>query len=205
MPEQDRKSSENMALLQKKYEPGAGLLTRFAMTRFYHTLEKLLSQVEADAVLDAGCGEGYILTNILKSRFETIIGVDLDNERLNYATQIDPTLSIFEGNVQHLPLPDNAVDLALSLEVLEHVGQPEIVLNELHRVTRKYVILSVPNEPFWRMGNIARGAYWRDWGNTPEHINHWSIWGFKRFVGERFNIIASATPVTWSFVLAEKR
>ena len=35
-----------------------------------------------------------------------------------------------------------------------------------------------PREPLWRGLNIARGAYLKDLGNTPGHLNHWSKRGF---------------------------
>jgi SAM-dependent methyltransferase len=200
-----RQSSANRSVFQEKYKPNPGRLMRFALNRFFGTLSHMLEQIEARTVFDAGCGEAYVLKNMLEPRFSKIYGADLYYDVVEYVATTYPHIPVFCSNLQAIPLPDNAVDLSICLEVLEHVGEPEIALAELHRVTRKYVILSVPNEPFWRIGNMVRGAYWRDWGNTPEHINHWSIGGFKRFVGERFNIIASATPVTWSFVLAEKR
>jgi 2-polyprenyl-3-methyl-5-hydroxy-6-metoxy-1,4-benzoquinol methylase len=200
----DRESSPNMGLLQKKYETGAGRLTRFAITRFYAALTGMLDKAGAHTVFDAGCGEGHILHQFLDSRYNAVYGADLDMARLEYTRQQQPDAAVFCGNLHHIPLPDGAVDLVICLEVLEHVGQPEIALRELHRVTRRYAILSVPNEPFWRIGNMARGAYLKAWGNTPEHINHWSYWGFKRFVGQYFRVIDTATPVTWTFVLAEK-
>lgn len=198
-----RESSQNVGLFQEKYISG-GRLTRFAVSRFFATLSRMLDQVQAQTVFDAGCGEGYVFKHHLASRFDHIYGADLDYERLAHTKSESPEYPIVCGNLHHIPLPDNAVDLVICLEVLEHVGDPALALQELHRVTRKYAILSVPNEPFWRIGNMARGAYWRDWGNTPEHINHWSIWGFKRFVGQHFTILDTATPVTWSFILAEK-
>ena len=36
------------------------------------------------------------------------------------------------------------------------------------------LLVSVPREPLWRGLNMARGAYMRDLGNTPGHVNHWS-------------------------------
>lgn len=201
----ERASSANMGLLQVKYAEDAGRLTRFALARFYAALGRLLDQVEADSVLDAGCGEGHILARFLAGRYSQVCGLDLDMQRLQYARDHQACRMIWQANLHTLPLPSNAVDLVIALEVLEHVGHPERALSELHRVTRRYAILSVPNEPFWRAANMLRGAYWRQLGNTPEHINHWSVWGFQRFVGTYFRVLDVATPVTWSFVLVEKR
>jgi hypothetical protein len=40
----------------------------------------------------------------------------------------------------------------------------------------------VPREPLWRGLNMARGAYLKDLGNTPGHINHWSKRAFNELV-----------------------
>jgi len=206
IPESDKRiSSANMGLLQAKYAADAGRLTRFALTRFYAALDRMLDQVTATTALDAGCGEGHILTPFLVRRYPEVYGIDLDIERLRYAKRHQETLRLLQGNLQAVPFPTNTADIVLALEVLEHVGQPEKALAEIHRVTRRYAILSVPNEPFWRIGNMARGAYWGQLGNTPEHINHWSVWGFKRFVSRHFKVLDVATPVTWTFILAEKK
>src|SRR4030065_660295 len=70
----------------------------------------------------------------------------------------------------------------LILEVREHLDQPLDALRELNRVSRKYVLLSVPYEPWFRLGNLARGRHLSRFGNHPEHVNLWSRSGFSRFV-----------------------
>jgi len=46
---------------------------------------------------------------------------------------------------QTIPFPDNSFDCVLCLDVLEHVDNTHKVFDELCRVTRKYVIISLPN------------------------------------------------------------
>jgi len=76
-------------------------------------------------------------------------------------------------SIYELPRPAASVDTVVCLEVLEHLGDPEAGLRELARVTQRHVILSVPREPLWRLLNMARGAYLRDWGNTPGHLRNY--------------------------------
>ena len=204
MPE-ERRSSHNMQLIQPKYE-SRGKLAAFTTGRFNRALAGLLDRVAVTQVFDAGCGEGLLLNTLLQPRFDQLYGADLDLDRLQYAHRQAPDLRLLQCNLQHIPLPDEAVDLVLCLEVLEHVGDPQRCLAELYRVTRRYAILSVPNEPFWRLANMARGAYWAHWGNTPEHINHWSVWGFRRFIRPLFHEIAVLNPAgVWTMILAEKK
>lgn len=202
-----RASSENRSIFQQKYHPeNQSRLNRFAMSRFYAALDQMLNQVSGvQSVLDAGCGEAYIMNHFLKPRFEAVVGSDLDFDCIGYVRQTYPQYNVFCSDLTGIPFPDDHFDLVICLEVLEHVGEPQIALDEIYRVSNRYALLSVPNEPFWRIGNMLRGAYLDDWGNTPEHINHWSVWGFRRFVERQFNVLAVATPVTWSMMLLEKR
>jgi 2-polyprenyl-3-methyl-5-hydroxy-6-metoxy-1,4-benzoquinol methylase len=104
-----------------------------------------------------------------------------------------------------MPFVDKSIDLVVGLEVLEHVPHPERALADIARVCRGFTILSVPREPIWRAGNMARGRYLRDWGNTPGHINHWSSRAFERFVANRCAVTDVAHPLPWTLVRAAPR
>lgn len=198
-----RASSTNPTLIQPKYEDGS-VISRFALSRFYKTLGTLMDMTDAGSIFDAGCGEGHIFAQFVAPRVPQAYGGDLDMARLRYLKAKHPDYHVYQSDLENIPLPDNAVDLVISLEVLEHVGQPADALREMKRVTRRYGIFSVPHEPFWRIGNFVRGAYVSDFGNTPGHINHWSLWGFKRFVSREFRVVTARPSFLWTFVLAEK-
>ena len=46
---------------------------------------------------------------------------------------------------------------------------------------------------------------WSDWGNTPDHRNHWSSRGFRRFVSTRFDVVQLLAPPPWTVVLGVMR
>jgi hypothetical protein len=91
------------------------------------------------------------------------------------------------------------------MEVLEHLEDPERGFAEVCRVSKRWVIATVPREPIWRMLNMARLKYVTSLGNTPGHLNHWSARGFRKFVGHFANVHACRTPLPWTVVLAEVR
>lgn len=200
----DRASSKNLAEYQGKYRDRS-LILRYANRRFFQTIDSLVDTLPHRSLLDAGCGEGLILKLLATNGHASCIGVDLDPARIALADQNLASGMLLVGNVEHLPVADDAFDLVLLLEVFEHVGDPAQALREVHRVTRRYLLASVPNEPWWRIGNMARLKYLRQWGNTPEHINHWSVRSFKRFLGDRFSIIEIRKPLLWTFIVGEKR
>jgi hypothetical protein len=65
--------------------------------------------------------------------------------------------------------------------------------------------LSVPREPIWRAGNLARGRYVQALGNTPGHVNHWSAKQFERFVASGLDVIDVAKPLPWTMLCATPR
>ena len=106
------------------------------------------------------------------------------------------------GDATRLPFEDGSIDLVVGLEVLEHVPAPERALADIARVCAGTAVLSVPREPIWRVGNMARGRYLRDLGNTPGHVNHWSARSFERFVGTTMRVERTAKPLPWTMVAA---
>lgn len=137
-------------------------------------------------------------------RAPRIVGVELDPRRAILARSINPEAHIAIADVQRLPFPRACLDLVIMAEVFEHVGGPEAALKEAARVSRKYLLASVPNEPWWRIGNMIRLKYLRNLGNTPEHINHWSARGFARFLSQSFSVLELKKPFLWTFALATK-
>jgi SAM-dependent methyltransferase len=133
-----------------------------------------------------------------------VIGLDLVDEDLA-GDWAELGLPMFFGDAKRLPFADDSIDLVVGLEVLEHVPGPADALREIARVCRGTAVLSVPREPIWRAGNMARGRYLRDLGNTPGHVNHWSSRAFTRFVGTRFDVDDARRPLPWTMLRATPR
>ncbi len=197
-----------MAFIQSKHAKYAtkNPISRFLVKNFYATLFNLVTPLKLDSLLDVGCGEGMAL-----KRLEPLLGrvrchaIDLDPAEVSDARKNLPFCQVSVGSAYQIPLADNAVECVLCTEVLEHLEQPERALAEFYRVTRRYAILTVPREPIWRILNMARGAYWSDWGNTPGHLNHWSTTAFKDFAKTRFRVVEFRTPLPWTVLLCEKQ
>jgi SAM-dependent methyltransferase len=175
------------------------------MAGFFGALETMLTGLAPSVVVEIGAGEGRIIER-LKERFPaaTVVGLDLpDTDLADEWDEIDAPM--FFGDATRMPFVDKSIDLVVGLEVLEHVPNPERALADIARVCRGTAVLSVPREPIWRAGNIARGRYVKDLGNTPGHVNHWSARAFERFVGSRLDVTDTARPLPWTMVRARAR
>jgi SAM-dependent methyltransferase len=180
-------------------------IERRMMEGFFTALDRMLDGLDPSVVVEIGAGEGRI-TERLVERFPaaTVVGLDLpDTDLLEEWDEID--VPMFFGDATRMPFRDDSIDLVVGLEVLEHVPNPERAIADIARVCRGTAILSVPREPIWRAGNMARGRYLKDWGNTPGHVNHWSSKSFERFVGEQLEVTATAHPLPWTMLRAACR
>ena len=156
----------------------------------------------ARRVLDVGCGEGHERDRIAAALPDaTIVGVDIAPAEW-LARWHAPPRRVAVGDAARLPFADDGFDLVVALEVLEHVRDPRCALAESARVAAGPAILSVPWEPMWRAGNMVRGRYVAQLGNTPGHLQHFTRRGFRRVVGEHFDVEAVRRPVPWTLVRA---
>jgi len=172
------------------------------MRNFLGSLDRMLDGLAPRRILEIGVGEGEVMRRV-RERFPGVplVGLDLPDQALADHWRNEQLPCMF-GDATRLPFADDAFDLVLAIEVLEHVPGPTAALDELARVCRGHLVASVPFEPIWRAGNLARRRYVRDLGNTPGHVNHWTRWGFRRFVADRFTVQRVASPLPWTMVRA---
>jgi ubiquinone/menaquinone biosynthesis C-methylase UbiE len=187
-----------------KYASGNPIERRL-MAAFMDRLDASLPTEAPATILEVGVGEGEVADRV-SQRFPDafVTGIDLPDESLAEHWS-NRRLAASFADIVALPYPDDTFDLVLAIEVLEHVPNPMGALRELARVARRDLVLSVPREPLWRVANMARGKYWRDLGNTPGHIQHWSRDAFSRLVGVHLDVVDVHSPTPWTMVAARVR
>ena len=177
---------------------------RRLMAGFQATLAELLLRAEPESVLDVGCGEG-VLTYHWAEQLEPkrIVGVDLEDPKLQrqWAMRASENLEFRTGRAEALPFGDREFDLVAAIETLEHVPDPERAVTEMARVAGRHLLVSVPREPLWRALNVARGAYLREFGNTPGHLNHFSKRRFIELCSRHGQVIEARSPFPWTMLL----
>jgi 2-polyprenyl-3-methyl-5-hydroxy-6-metoxy-1,4-benzoquinol methylase len=183
-------------------------VARRLMAGFERMLDELFSQAAPASVLDVGCGEG-VLTEQWADRIAPgrIVGIDLDDPKLaaEWAGRQRPNLTFAPMEVERLAFGGGEFELVAATEVLEHVSDPERALAEMARVASHHLLVSVPHEPLWRALNMARGAYLRQLGNTPGHLNHWTRRSFVRLLGRYGEVTEVRAPFPWTMLLVRVR
>jgi 2-polyprenyl-6-hydroxyphenyl methylase/3-demethylubiquinone-9 3-methyltransferase len=88
-------------------------------------------------ILDIGCGGGF-LSNAMAKAGHQVSGVDMSSESLEIAKKYDSTQSAHYqiADAYSLPFEDQSFDVVCAMDFLEHVEDPNKVIEEASRVLK---------------------------------------------------------------------
>ena len=146
-------------------------------------------------VLDIGCATGEYIQRLKDQGFECI-GVDANPD---YAKKANAKgIEAYCMDAKHLEFPDKSFDTTLLFEVLEHIDNPSEVLEEAKRVSRKNVLITVPNctgfDKLSQMGLTFEHMLEKD------HVNFFTKSDLEGLLSEQFKYfeVSEAEPVMLS-------
>jgi SAM-dependent methyltransferase len=133
-------------------------LARYAYARRY---------AEARRVLDAGCGTGYGSAELAQSA-QVVTGIDVAPQAIEFAraTYPIPSLRFLVSSCAVMPFPENAFDLVVAFEVIEHLPDHRAFLQECARVLthQGLFIVSSPNRKYYAESRAKTGP-------NPYHVH----------------------------------
>ena len=112
----------------------------------------LKNDIKGKRILDVGCGNGDF-ANYLSLNFNAdITALDFSKESIKIANTRKTifnanTSNFLVGDAQNLPFEENSFDFVVSCECLEHVPNPQKMIDQLFKVVKKdgFVILTTEN------------------------------------------------------------
>ncbi len=133
---------------EKKYLPRVSIVLGF------------LKNIYPDSILDVGSGRGVFLLPLIREFPDLkITSIDILDKRLELLNAIKNggihNLNVYKEDITLLSFDDNSFDVVTILEVLEHIENVEKAIKEAVRVTKNFVVITVPSKE----------------DNNPEHIH----------------------------------
>ena len=154
-------------------------------------IQRYLEPRAGERLVDIGSGTGIHLAWFKELGLQ-VTGLEASPYMLEQArSRLRGGVDLHLGLADHLPFDDNEFDLATLINTLEFVNDPEKVLAEAFRVTRRRVVLGVLNKyALMAMHRRLRGLL-ED--NIYRQARFFSVWELKEMVKK----IMGPTPVRW--------
>jgi O-antigen biosynthesis protein len=146
----------------ERYIPGEG----GAQIAYEHLHRYFYAQrwAESARVLDLACGNGYGAA-LLARKARHVWALDIDEATIAGARKSWQSLNItfMRGDATQLPLPDGSIDLVVAMEVLEHLDDQSLLLQEIARVCSDtgVALISTPNKAEYSDARNYRNPFHR--------------------------------------------
>jgi SAM-dependent methyltransferase len=150
----------------------------FINTRLEEITAEFSSYRNTNRLLDVGCGAGNLLQAARKNGWNAQ-GLDVSAGAVKHVRGLG--FEVYEGELQEAAFPSAHFDVVTAAELLEHLIDPQPLLQEVARILR-------PGGLFWTTTPHARGLSGRVLGLQwrciwpPEHLQLFSIRGVKKLL-----------------------
>jgi SAM-dependent methyltransferase len=142
-------------------------------------LRRIRQYVPAGKLLEVGCGRGDFL-GVAQLQGFSATGCDIFGGRKPVADGI----TFYDGTLKDAKFPDRFFDVVVIRNILEHLFDPTVEINEIKRVLKPngYLYLKVPNVDF-EYGLCCRLMYHRQYHfDPPYHLNYFSPTSLQRLL-----------------------
>ena len=177
----------------------------------WQAIIKELSELKGKKILDIGCGKGKFCQLFAQSG-DKPTGIDISEELLRSAKKLAPTITYLVGSATNIPAKDGEFDVAICVEVLEHVPNLEKAIAEMARVLKKDGTLIIIDKnlyglhPVWPYPAVIE-KIWKESHNQwmyPKDAPYREKWfsprKLKRDLSKEFSAVSVSYPVRSKFI-----
>jgi methionine biosynthesis protein MetW len=131
---------------------------------------------DGDRVLDLGVGDGALLKYMLDHKRIEAFGLDVSSKAVEFCWDQGLNVELADINKPIGDFLKGQYDYIICSEIIEHLPDPESLLNSLRPYVRKGIIISIPNTGYHQHRlRLLLGRFPLQWVITPgEHLRYWT-------------------------------
>jgi 2-polyprenyl-3-methyl-5-hydroxy-6-metoxy-1,4-benzoquinol methylase len=140
----------------------------------YQFARKILDNNKFKSVLDIGTGSGFkLLQNF--SDVDTL-GIDVTKT----VDWLKATYPNKQWSDQFLPV--TGFDLIVSSDVIEHIPDPDTLLDLIAQCNPKLIVLSTPDRDLFKLGHNGPPV-------NRSHVREWTMHEFNQYIASKFDVL----------------
>jgi SAM-dependent methyltransferase len=140
----------------------------------YEFARSIADQNEFKTVLDIGTGSGFKLLKYFEN-FDTL-GVDVTKT----VQWLQATYPNKQWSDQFVPV--SGFDLIISSDVIEHIPDPDTLLDLIEQCEPKLIVLSTPDRDLFKLGHNGPPV-------NRAHVREWTMPEFYQYISSRFDVL----------------
>lgn len=172
----------------------------------YSAAYELSQKNDYTRIYDIGCGSGYKLMKYFYG-CETVgyeIQPTLDFLLRTYSDRVWK-LSNFKKQPEF-----SSTDIIVCADVVEHLVNPDLLLNWIAKFDFKYLVISTPDRDQMFLRCKKKGRADQIQKGPPlntKHVREWNFQEFKKYIGQYFDIVSHMHPKKhfWGQIIIAKK
>lgn len=119
------------------------ILKRNLITHFTQSLIR-----KGSTILEIGCGGGRLSQKLQQLGYR-VVSTDFEPFAVQYTREMGINQCFVSNCGEGVPIVDESIDLVVMTDVLEHIQNDELTMNECKRILKKggYILITVPAHP----------------------------------------------------------
>ena len=182
---------------RSQYDGGMGIHVADTLTKgtYDRWLAALQPHRQAGRLLEVGFGAGGFLQRAQQAGWE-VYGTEVGDMHVPALVGDIPAAQLHHGYLEDAAFAvgaDGAFDVAVLIEVLEHIPRPDEMIDHLARLVRPggALFITVPN--YDSLSRMVSGSRWREY-NPPAHLSFFTQASLRELLERRgFSCVATTT------------